>query len=143
MLFQRSSRHWVAVREVALTGRSRLIISARSTTEQSETSSQTDFQSASQPLNLDKLTRQTAQTFAPRPSTATKNPAVKGSVLYDIFEWQAWISMAAGGLLSFNLIFPTDEPSIPRLLGMVSVLFGLSKPFPTAYVPLASGQSGC
>ena len=26
-----------------------------------------------------------------------------------------------GGLLSFNLLFPTDEPSIPRLMGMWSI----------------------
>ncbi|KAG2495256.1 hypothetical protein HYH03_006529 [Edaphochlamys debaryana] len=67
--------------------------------------------------DVTKLARQVA-TFAPRSSTAKKNPAVKGSLLYDIFEWQAWLCMAAGGLLSFNLIWPTDEPSIPRLLGM-------------------------
>lgn len=46
---------------------------------------------------LNKFTRQTASTFAPRPSTATKNPAFKGSLLYDIFEWQAWISLVLGG----------------------------------------------
>jgi hypothetical protein len=46
---------------------------------------------------------------------------VKGSLLYDIFEWQAWLSLAVGALLSFNLIWPTDEPSIPRLLGMWSI----------------------
>ena len=27
------------------------------------------------------------------------------------------VHMQIGGLLSFNLIFPTDEPSIARLLG--------------------------
>jgi len=25
--------------------------------------------------------------------------------------------LAVGGLLSFNLLFPTDQPSIPRMLG--------------------------
>ncbi|EFJ44269.1 hypothetical protein VOLCADRAFT_82900 [Volvox carteri f. nagariensis] len=68
-----------------------------------------------------KLTRQAAGTFAPRSSTKQKNPAVKGSVLYDIFEYQSWICLVAGGLLSFNIIWPTDEPSIPRLLGMWSI----------------------
>jgi hypothetical protein len=38
-----------------------------------------------------------------------------------VFEVQAWLGLAAGGLLSFNLLFPTDEPSIPRLLGMWSI----------------------
>jgi len=60
-------------------------------------------------------------TFAPRSSTATKNPAVKGSLLYGIFEGQAWVSLVVGGLLSFNVLYPTDDPSIPRLLGMWSI----------------------
>lgn len=34
---------------------------------------------------------------------------------------QAWASVAVGGLLSFNLIFPTDEPSVARLMGMWSI----------------------
>jgi len=34
---------------------------------------------------------------------------------------QAWLSVAVGGLLSFNLIFPSDEPSIARLIGMWSI----------------------
>jgi hypothetical protein len=38
-----------------------------------------------------------------------------------VFEVQAWLGLAVGGLLSFNLLFPTDEPSIPRLLGMWSI----------------------
>jgi hypothetical protein len=37
---------------------------------------------------LSKLTRQTASTFAPRASGKTKNPAVKGSVLYNVSEQQ-------------------------------------------------------
>lgn len=67
--------------------------------------------------DLSRFTRQAAGTFAPRPSTASKNPAVKGSTLYQIFEVQAWIGLVAGGLLSFNIIFPTEQPDIPRLLG--------------------------
>ncbi|KAF5825466.1 hypothetical protein DUNSADRAFT_9661 [Dunaliella salina] len=67
---------------------------------------------------LSKITTKTAATFAPRSSTAKgKNPAQPGTALYDIFEYQAWLSLAAGGLLSFNIMFPSDEPSIPRLLG--------------------------
>lgn len=73
-------------------------------------------------VDVEKLARQTAATFAPRASGATgKNPAFKGSLLYDVFEWQAWIAMAMGGLLSFNVIWPTEDPSIPRLLGMWSI----------------------
>lgn len=67
--------------------------------------------------DVSRFARQAAGTFAPRPSTATKNPAVKGSTLYYIFEVQAWLGLVAGGLLSFNILYPTDEPSIPRLLG--------------------------
>lgn len=70
---------------------------------------------------LSKLTKQTATTFAPRASGKTKNPAVPGSLLYNIFEWQAWLALAVGGLLAFNIIYPTDEPSIARLLGMWSI----------------------
>lgn len=44
-----------------------------------------------------------------------------GSVLYTVFEVQAWVSLVVGGLLSFNLIFPSDQPDIARLLGMWSV----------------------
>jgi len=71
--------------------------------------------------DISKFARQTAATFAPRSSTAKKNPATKGSLLYDVFEYQAWIAMAVGGLLSFNIIYPTEQPDIPRLLGMWSI----------------------
>jgi len=50
-----------------------------------------------------------------------KNPAFKGSTLYQIFNVQAWLSVVAGGLLSFNLVLPSDEPSIARLIGMWSI----------------------
>jgi hypothetical protein len=65
--------------------------------------------------------RKTAATFAPRSSTKSKNPATKGTVLYTVFEVQAWLSIVAGFLLSYNLIFPSDRPDIARLLGMWSV----------------------
>jgi hypothetical protein len=80
---------------------------------------------ATDAADLDKsvarFASKTAATFAPRASGAVKNPAVRGSALYWVFEAQAWLGLIAGGLLSFNLIFPTDEPSIPRLLGMWSI----------------------
>ena len=41
--------------------------------------------------------------------------------MYTIFEAQAYLSIVAGGLLSYNVIFPTDGPSIARMLGMWSV----------------------
>ncbi|KAK7378314.1 hypothetical protein VNO80_03753 [Phaseolus coccineus] len=70
---------------------------------------------------LKKVAQKTAATFAPRASTATKNPAVPGSVLYTVFEVQGYVSMLLGGALSFNLIFPSDEPDIWRLMGMWSI----------------------
>lgn len=71
---------------------------------------------------VSKFARSAATTFAPRASGATgKNPAYKGSVLYTIFEVQAWAALAVGGLLSFNLIFPSDQPDIARLIGMWSI----------------------
>ncbi len=67
---------------------------------------------------LNKFTRTTAATFAPRSSTAKgKNPAVKGTALYNVFEAQAWISLVIGGLLSYNVLFPSDQPDIARLMG--------------------------
>lgn len=75
-------------------------------------------------VNLDidkevsKFARSAATTFAPRASGSTgKNPAYKGSALYTVFEVQAWVMLAVSGLLSFNLIFPSDQPDIARLLG--------------------------
>ncbi|XP_047327439.1 protein RESISTANCE TO PHYTOPHTHORA 1, chloroplastic [Impatiens glandulifera] len=71
--------------------------------------------------DLKKVVQKTAATFAPRASTATKNPAVPGSVLYTVFEVQAYVSMLIGGALSFNLVFPSNEPDIWRLMGMWSI----------------------
>ncbi|XP_057461005.1 protein RESISTANCE TO PHYTOPHTHORA 1, chloroplastic [Actinidia eriantha] len=71
--------------------------------------------------DLKKVVQKTAATFAPRASTATKNPAVPGTALYTVFEVQGYASMLLGGALSFNLIFPSNEPDIWRLMGMWSV----------------------
>jgi hypothetical protein len=71
---------------------------------------------------LRRSINKTAATFAPRQSGAAKpNPAYRGSWLYAVFEAQAWLAVLAGGLLSFNVLLPTDGPSIPRLMGMWSV----------------------
>ncbi|CAA0832070.1 resistance to phytophthora 1 [Striga hermonthica] len=71
--------------------------------------------------DLKKVVQKTAATFAPRASTATKNPAVPGTVLYTVFEVQGYVSLLLGGALSFNLIFPSNEPDIWRLMGMWSI----------------------
>uniref|UniRef100_A0A7N0TUH2 Uncharacterized protein n=1 Tax=Kalanchoe fedtschenkoi TaxID=63787 RepID=A0A7N0TUH2_KALFE len=60
--------------------------------------------------DLKKVVQKTAATFAPRASTATKNPAVPGLC-----------KMLLGGALSFNLILPSNEPDIWRLMGMWSI----------------------
>ena len=79
----------------------------------------------SAPEDLDKelssFARKAAGTFAPRASTKQKNPAFPGSALYTIFEVQAYASIAVGGLLSFNVLFPSDGPDVWRLMGMWSV----------------------
>ncbi|KAA3471099.1 Tetraspanin-31-B [Gossypium australe] len=67
------------------------------------------------------VVQKTAATFAPRASTATKNPAVPGTTLYTVFEIQGYVSLLLGGALSFNLIFPSNEPDIWRLMGMWSI----------------------
>ncbi|KAK1257448.1 hypothetical protein QJS04_geneDACA023933 [Acorus gramineus] len=71
--------------------------------------------------NLKKIVQKTAATFAPRASTKSKNPAVPGTALYTVFEVQGYASMLLGGALSFNLIFPSNEPDIWRLMGMWSI----------------------
>ena len=71
-----------------------------------------------------KFVSKTANAFAPKASgrkPGSKNPAYPGSVLYTVFEVQAWLSILVGGLLAFNLLWPTEEPAIPRLIGMWSV----------------------
>lgn len=71
--------------------------------------------------DIKKVVQKTAATFAPRASTASKNPAVPGTVLYTVFEVQAYASMVLGGVLSFNLLFPSNEPDLWRLMGMWSI----------------------
>lgn len=71
--------------------------------------------------DLKKVVNKAAATFAPRASTATRNPAVPGSTLYTVFEVQGYASMILGGILSFNLVFPSNEPDIWRLMGMWSI----------------------
>ena len=41
--------------------------------------------------------------------------------MYTIFDVQAWLSLGIGALLSFNVLFPSDQPDIARLLGMWSI----------------------
>ncbi|KAJ8748399.1 hypothetical protein K2173_003036 [Erythroxylum novogranatense] len=91
--------------------------------EPTETSNISSDPSASPKLEKDlkKVVQKTAATFAPRASTATKNPAVPGTVLYTVFEIQGYVSMLLGGALSYNLIFPSSEPDIWRLMGMWSI----------------------
>ena len=69
---------------------------------------------------LKKNAAKIAGTFAPRSSTAKKNPAFKGSALYTIFEVQAYLSLVVGAMLSYNVLLPSDEPHA-RLMGMWSV----------------------
>lgn len=44
-----------------------------------------------------------------------------GTALYTVFEVQGYASMLMGGALSFNLVFPSNEPDIWRLMGMWSI----------------------
>ncbi|KAJ7977461.1 resistance to phytophthora 1 [Quillaja saponaria] len=83
--------------------------------------STTSTSAAAVDKDLKKVVQKTAATFAPRASTATKNPAVPGTALYTVFEVQGYASMLLGGALSFNLIFPSNEPDIWRLMGMWSI----------------------
>lgn len=60
-----------------------------------------------------------SSTFAPLLFTLV---TYAGSVLYSVFEWQAYLSVVVGGLLSFNVLFPSDQPTIARLMGCVHPL---------------------
>ena len=97
----------------------------KATTEEEESTTTatttTGISDADLERNLSKFAKKTATTFAPRSSTAKKNPAYKGSVLYTVFEVQAYLAIVVGGLLAYNVIWPSDEPSIARLMGMWSV----------------------
>jgi len=74
-----------------------------------------------------QVVNKTAATFAPRASTASKNPALPGTTLYKVFEVQGYASMFLGGVLSFNLLFPSSEPDLWRLMGMWSIwMFSMS-----------------
>ncbi|KAK6937477.1 hypothetical protein RJ641_030985 [Dillenia turbinata] len=96
-------------------------------TEQLESETEEESNISTKPTSaniekdLKKVVQKTAATFAPRASTSTKNPAVPGTALYTVFEVQGYVSMLLGGALSFNLIFPSNEPDIWRLMGMWSV----------------------
>ena len=68
-----------------------------------------------------QVVNKTAATFAPRASTASKNPALPGTTLYKVFEVQGYASMLVGGVLSFNLLFPSTQPDLWRLMGMWSI----------------------
>ncbi|KMZ56895.1 hypothetical protein ZOSMA_8G00390 [Zostera marina] len=89
--------------------------------EEEEKQSESDMSFSPLDKDLKKVVQKTASTFAPRASTASKNPAVPGSTLYKVFEVQAYASMVIGGALSFNLIFPSTEPDLWRLMGMWSI----------------------
>ncbi|MED6130476.1 hypothetical protein PIB30_000975 [Stylosanthes scabra] len=64
-------------------------------TEGPTTSTTSDSSSAPIDKELKKVAQKTAATFAPRASTATKNPAVPGTALYTVFEVQAIPSLRA------------------------------------------------
>ena len=89
--------------------------------EESSTSTKTADSGVDVDKELSKNARKIAGTFAPRSSTAKKNPAFKGSALYTIFEVQAYLSLVVGAMLSYNVLLPSDEPNIARLMGMWSV----------------------
>ena len=90
----------------------------------STTSSSASASTSSFDKNLNKFVKKTATTFAPSSSgdaKKKKNPAQKGTVLYQVFEVQAYLAIFVGGLLAFNVIYPSEEPTIARLMGMWSV----------------------
>ena len=62
-------------------------------------------------FQVSKFARDAATTFAPRPSGATKNPAYKGSLLYTIFEVQAYVCLMVSDFhLSMSQVFCMQGP---------------------------------
>ncbi|KAF2314927.1 hypothetical protein GH714_037188 [Hevea brasiliensis] len=55
--------------------------------------------------DLKKAVQKTAATFAPRASTATKNPAAPGTALYTVFEVQGYVSMLLGFVCKLGIKF--------------------------------------
>ncbi|PKI70572.1 hypothetical protein CRG98_009077 [Punica granatum] len=94
---------------------------SRPSASSSSSSSSSSSVNAALEKDLKKVVQKTASTFAPRASMATKNPAVPGTALYTVFEVQGYALMLLGGALSFNLLFPSNEPDIWRLMGMWSI----------------------
>jgi len=110
-----------ATMAMAMAMRRSVVMKASDDEAGESTTTTTTISDADLEKNLSKFAKKTATTFAPRSSTAKKNPAYKGSVLYTVFEVQAYAAIVVGGLLAFNVIAPSDEPSIARLMGMWSV----------------------
>eukprot|EP00252_Welwitschia_mirabilis_P013847 TRINITY_DN3055_c0_g1_i4.p1 TRINITY_DN3055_c0_g1~~TRINITY_DN3055_c0_g1_i4.p1 ORF type:complete len:180 (+),score=28.53 TRINITY_DN3055_c0_g1_i4:155-694(+) len=92
-----------------------------SSSASTETKGSSSSSSPAVSKNIKKTVLKTAATFAPRASSPQKNPAVPGTALYTVFEVQGYVSMVLGGVLSFNLLFPSNEPDIWRLMGMWSI----------------------
>ena len=58
---------------------------------------------------------------APLVDCQGKESRGQGSLLYKIFEVQAVLSIFVGGLAAYNVIYPSEGPTIARMLGMWSV----------------------
>jgi len=114
------------IRAASDTGGARLRVRVRASSNDDEVGAQgTGAGVRTKEVDVDKELKKNAAkiagTFAPRSSTAKKNPAFKGSALYTIFEVQAYLSLVVGAMLSYNVLLPSDEPNIARLMGMWSV----------------------
>ena len=71
---------------------------------------------------VSQLAGKAAGTFAPKASGPTgKNPAQPGTPLYNLFTVQGYASVVLGGLLAFNVLAPSEGPSMMRAFGMWSI----------------------
>ena len=71
---------------------------------------------------VSQLAEKAAGTFAPKASGPTgKNPAQPGTPLYNLFTVQGYASVVLGGLLAFNVLAPSEGPSMMRAFGMWSI----------------------
>eukprot|EP00242_Pyramimonas_sp_CCMP2087_P012033 CAMPEP_0198209480 /NCGR_PEP_ID=MMETSP1445-20131203/16255_1 /TAXON_ID=36898 /ORGANISM="Pyramimonas sp., Strain CCMP2087" /LENGTH=232 /DNA_ID=CAMNT_0043883269 /DNA_START=87 /DNA_END=785 /DNA_ORIENTATION=+ len=121
------TRFSVGGRNPSVSAKARFQIVAKTEVEGNKDEAKTP-KAAPSSTDLNKAVSKAAATFAPRSSTKSKNPATKGTVLYNVFEVQAYLGVAVGALLAYNVIFPSEisatgvvDPTIARLMGMWSI----------------------
>ncbi|CAD7701628.1 unnamed protein product [Ostreobium quekettii] len=106
-----------------------------------------DIRGVASQADITQFAKKAAGTFAPRASGAVQNPAYKGSLLYNVFGWQAWASMVVRPDQNLNEIVTTYEKVAMRLsakwlVHLVSSFVSLDR-MPTPFTKLHIFVSTC